>query len=223
MKKLFNKYFIIGIGFLFAFLLLIVLLNFNVKEFGDNNSEVGLAFLNKKFVPNKTNETWNDISDLILYFSILILFIFVVKGLLSLFDTGSIFKVEKDILVLGFLIVIIGIVWIGFDKILIINYRPFYEHEGSFPSTHVLLVVFMSLYSFLYVKRNDEFKGYVIPVGIVGGISSLIVFIGRIKSGNHFFTDCLGGIILALALFFIGYGILKFFDKEPKIEKSSEE
>ena len=47
MKKLFNKYFIIGISFLFAFLLLIVLLNFNVKEFGDNNSEVGLAFLNK--------------------------------------------------------------------------------------------------------------------------------------------------------------------------------
>ena len=42
MRKLFNKYFIIGLALLFLFAIMIVLLKFNVGELGENNSKVGL-------------------------------------------------------------------------------------------------------------------------------------------------------------------------------------
>ena len=212
MRKLFNKYFIIGLALLFLFAIMIVLLKFNVGVLGENNSKVGLYSLNKKFIPNKTSTTWDDLSDLILYVSILVLFIFVVRGIINLFDTGSIFKVDKEILVLGFAIVILAIFWILFDKIIIINYRPFNEKEGSFPSTHVALVTFMALYSIFYVYRSNDYKAYVIPVSIISALFIILVFIGRFKSGNHFFTDCLGGLVLSTSLFFISFGVIKYFD-----------
>jgi len=215
MKKLLNVYTIIGISLLFIFLLLIVILKIDENVVTEN--KVGLSSINKKFLPNKTNDTWNDLTDLLLYFSLVIIFIFVVKGLLELFNQGSIFKVSPDILVLGVFVVIMIMVWIGFDKVIIINKRP-YANEGSFPSTHVLIVTFISLYSVLYVSRNDYSKGYTIALFIISILSILLTFVGRVKAGEHWFTDSLGGLILGLSFSFLAYGILKFIDSKKESE-----
>ena len=66
MKKLLNVYTIIGISLLFIFLLLIVILKIDENVVTEN--KVGLSSINKKFFPNKTNDTWNDLTDLLLYF-----------------------------------------------------------------------------------------------------------------------------------------------------------
>ncbi|MCR5350055.1 MAG: phosphatase PAP2 family protein [Acholeplasmatales bacterium] len=225
MKKIFNNYFIIGIVLLFMFGLMIVLLQFDTAKLGINESEVGLQTINKKFLPNDTSSMWDDLSDLVLYSAIVVLCIFAVKGLLSLFDTGNLFKVEKELLVFGFSIVFIIALWILFDFVIVINNRPYFENESSFPSTHVLLVTYISLYTVLYVSRKDDYKSYLIPVSIIGAILSLLVFIGRIKSGNHFFTDCLGAVILAFAIFFVSFGVIKYLDSKEnnvKIQKNSD-
>ena len=130
-----------------------------------------------------------------------------------MFNTGSFFSVSKDIIVLGVFVVLMIAIWIGFDKVIIINKRP-YQNEGSFPSTHVLCVTFMTLYSAIYIKRNDYSKGYFITVLVLSIISILIVFVGRVKAGEHWFTDSLGGLVLALGLFFVSYGILKYLDNK---------
>ena len=212
MKKIFNLYTIIGLVLLLMFALIIVLLQLDKSIITESNKEVGLSTLNKKFLPNNTKASWDDFTDLILYLSLLGIFIFAVKGLLELFSTGSLFEVSKDIIVLGFAVVFMIIIWIAFDKVLIINYRPYNELEGSFPSTHILIVTFTAIYIPYYLIRTKESIWYTISIAVIGSISVLLTFIGRIKSGNHYFTDCLGGIVLALAIFFITAGITKFFD-----------
>ena len=116
----------------------------------------------------------------------------------------SLFKIDKGVVTFEIFIVILGVIWYLFDEILIINYRPILVNgqvEASYPSTHILLVTFalLSTPSVLYdYYRNRK---VVIALSLLSAILIAITFVLRLASGMHWFTDCVGGAILGLAMY----------------------
>lgn len=103
------------------------------------------------------------------------------------------------------------IFYVAFDK-LVINYRPFIKWdetgpESSFPSTHSLLaiVIFGSLAHAAadYIKNELTLK----ITQMTCATLAILVLIGRLFSGVHWFTDIIGGIILGIGLVSIYLGI----------------
>lgn len=217
MRKIFNKYTIIGISCIGVFLFLLLLL-FTVDKKANAEGTIGLYGLNKVFLVPQYKESWDGFSDVILYISLGFLVGLAGYGIYQLGSKRSLFKVDKDILFVGCGVLMMIIFWIFFDKICIVNYRPTLvgqEAQASFPSTHVLLTTFILLSSgYCITKRNSKKLLYTI-LGYVG-FSSLIVLcaIGRILSSMHWMTDVLGGLLLGVGLFSLVVGLDKAFTKK---------
>ena len=67
----------------------------------------------------------------------------------------------------------------------------------SFPSGHTLtsFVFYMILFYLLSYKKDRKQKGIVVTIG---AIISLLVAFSRVYLGVHYFSDVLGGVILAI-------------------------
>lgn len=217
MRKIFNKYTIIGISCIGVFFFLFILL-FTVDKKENIEGTIGLYGLNKVFLVGKYKESWDGFSDVILYISLGFLVGLIVYGLYQLANKKSLYKVDKDILLVGCGTLVIVFFWILFDKICIVNYRPILvnqEAQASFPSTHVLLTTFVLLSSsYCITKRNSKKLSYTIFAYI--GFSCLIILcaLGRILSSMHWMTDVLGGFLLGAGLFGLVVGLDKAFTKK---------
>ena len=216
MKKYINL--ILGCGFLFAFILLIALLNVDKGVIAESLDSVGLSSLND-IVEYKYNETLDKMSDIIFYFSFVVLLSLVVVGIYELIKNKSLFKIDKYIIVFGVFVVLSIILWIFFDKVIEINIRPTHEMESSFPSTHVFVSTFFILGGLYYLSsklKNNIIKYVLLATSI---LLIIVVSILRIKSGMHYITDVCGGIFLGLSLYFISVGITNLVDKDNKTEE----
>ncbi len=215
----------IAAGFFLLFLILTILVKFvDVRSISTKSVglEVGLAGLNKVFLANEYNKGIDLGSDILLYLSIFSFVVLVGLGVYQLVTRKSFKKVDKDIYFIGGLAVLMVILWLFFDKVAIINYRPINmgdKLESSYPSTHVLVTTFLTLSTFnLYGKYVN--KNLVKVVEIVAAMFIIMfVCVGRIASGMHYFTDVIGGLLLGLGLYFT-YETLKYlFLNENKEEE----
>ena len=114
----------------------------------------------------------------------------------------SLKKVDKDLIVLAIFYVVVVAIYV-FYEIVVINYRPILiegELEPSFPSSHILLAI--GIMGTAIMQFQDRIKNKVLKVSAIS-ISSLIVLcivVGRARSGVHWFTDILGGVLISVAL-----------------------
>ena len=212
MKNLFNIQTIIGIGFLGLFILLIILLQFDKDVITISGKKVGLSHIND-LINYKSNKKLDLVSDIILYASFIVAIVGVVLGLYQLITRKSLFKVDSFIIIFGIFLVIAIICWIAFDYIIKINYRPLDPKEGSFPSTHVLLTIFLTNVGIAMVAEYSKNKTIILSSFIDSILFILLVVIFRILSGMHYITDVFGGVFLGNALFFLFNGI-RYFVKE---------
>lgn len=221
MKKVFNRYTIIGLSCIGIFLILLILLLTADKK-GNVEGQIGLYGFNKVFLVDQYYESWDGLSDVILYISLVFLAGLAIYGVYQLVSKRSLFKVDKDVLLVGGGIIILVIFWMMFDKLLIVNYRPILietEAEASFPSTHVMLSTFILLSSgYCITKRNSKKLIHTI-LGYTGfSIMVLICMLGRILSSMHWMTDVLGGFLIGFGLFSLVIGLDKMFVlKEKKV------
>lgn len=216
----------VATGFFLLFLLLTILVKFvDVKSIMGNGLEVGLSSLNKVFVAKEYNKHIDLCSDVLLYISMFSFVFLVGMAIYQLVDRRSLKKLDKDIYFIFGLAVLMVIFWLFFDKIVVINYRPFNmkeKLESSYPSTHVLVTTYLTLSTFnlygKYVNKNLAKLG-----GIVAAMFIIMfVCVGRIAAGMHYFTDVIGGLFLGLGLYFT-YETLKYtFLKEEKEEVEKE-
>lgn len=216
LKKVLNKFTLIGLGFLVFFLVLLILL-MSVDKADNIYKQIGLYNFNKILLVDYYNESWDGFSDIILYISILFLLGLIIYGIYQLYKRKSLFKVDKDIILTGFGFVFIIILWLIFDKLIDVNYRPISVSgvaQTSFPSTHVMLSCFSLLASSrIILKRNtNELKYNILAYS---GVSVLIILcsLGRILSKMHWTTDVLGAIFISLAIFFITIGLDKALEE----------
>lgn len=194
--------------------------NVDVQAIGPQNSEVGFAKVNGAVANALTyNDFFYSLSEVLGYLAIGTMLIFGLFGVMQLFIRKGISKVDKDLFVLlGLYVLCLGI-YLAFEKV-VINYRPVILDEGleaSYPSSHTMLAVaFLSaaISQFSVRLKNEKTRRIAIVLCALDGVG---VIVCRILAGVHWLTDILGAILIALACFFLYFGIFKtIIDKKRK-------
>lgn len=193
--------------------------NVDVKPIGPNESMVGFADINKLFHNLiGSNMTIYKITEVLGYIPIVMALVYVFIGLKQLIKRKSLLKVDKEIYVLALFYVLVVGVYVFFEKF-VINYRPILIDgllEASYPSSHTLMSICLCGSSIIINKKLFKNKFGDIE-NVLSVILILLIVIGRIISGVHWFTDILGGIIISSTLLVIFYSIISSI--KPKIER----
>ena len=180
--------------------------NIDVQPVGVNGTEIGFAVLNLWFHEltgvHMKLYTFTDWLGLIPVF---VCMIFAGMGFVQLIRRRSLWKVDKDIIILGVYYVIVILGYLIFEMYPV-NYRPILidgRIEASYPSSTTLLV--LSVMPTLIEQVNRRMKEGVPKKIVTTGTVIFIVFVvmGRLISGVHWFTDIVGAIILSTGLFCI--------------------
>ena len=204
------------------FILVIALVTcVDLAPVGPANTSIGLSHLNKAVHDLiGVHMFWYQVTNLLGFWAILCGAVFACIGLKQLIERKSLKQVDAKILALGGLFVLLGIIYVLFEKV-VINCRPVLMEgetvpEASFPSSHTVLafVIFgaiaMMLKDYLQDKRLVSMLQNACLVLI------LVSVIGRLISGVHWFTDIFGGIFLSYALLMVFSGLLEKLDgKDP--------
>lgn len=217
MSKEKKNFIISGILIIIAIVYTILVKTVDVKPIGPENSSVGFATINGAVGSAiGFNDTLYELTDYLGYISLAIAAVYALVGFMQLIKRKSLLKVDKEILMLaGFYAVVIGL-YILFE-IFIINYRPVVFDEGleaSYPSSHTVLAVCICGSAVLLNKKIfNKVKG--IKVVNIACIAILVlIVVGRLLSGVHWFSDILGGIIISAALLMTFYSLLNLNKKE---------
>lgn len=206
-KKIYAK-FISASVLLLSFVVLIVLIKtVSVEPIGPQGSEIGLSGINA-FFKNvfSYNGVIDKLTDVFILISAVTAGFFVVLGTNELIKRKSLRKVDTDIFFLGATYAMMAAFFVLFE-IIEVNYRPVVldgNLEASFPSSHTMVVITVMGTAIDEIRRRVNSKE---RRNILIAVSSCVIaftVIGRIVCGVHWFTDILGGALIAssLVLFF---------------------
>lgn len=172
----------------------------DVMAIGPKGSKVGFGtinnFIKETFEYNKTIYKITEVLGLI---ALLLVAIYALVGFIQLIKRKSLFKVDKRIYILGAFYVLVGLIYVFFEKV-IINYRPVLmdgELEASFPSSHTVLAICVCVSAIVMNKFYIKDKSKLKLVNIFIIILMILVVVGRLVSGVHWFSDIMGGIIIS--------------------------
>ena len=189
----------------------------NVRPATLENSPVGLASLNEKvrtlFQYNEQgiNPTWDKITDLALAALFVVAAYFVILGIVQLVRRKSLKKVDRELKLLAGFYVILGAIYLFFEKLLVINYRPVLIDgalEASYPSSHVLFALALAG-SAILLTRNYIKPKFATIINLAIALLALVVTFGRLLAGVHWFTDVMGSILISAALISLFATVLK--------------
>lgn len=193
--------------------------NIDVKPIGPNESLVGFADINRLFHNLiGSNMIIYKITEFLGYIPIVMALVYVFIGLKELIERKSLLKVDREMYILALFYVLVVGVYVFFEKF-IVNYRPILIDgvlEASYPSSHTLMSICLCGSSIIINKKIFKNKFGDVE-NILSVILILLIVIGRIISGVHWFTDILGGIIISSALLVVFYSVISSI--KPKIEK----
>jgi membrane-associated phospholipid phosphatase len=184
-----------------------MLKNVDVKQIGPANSSVGLATFNEAIENTIENasDNWASASNYLMYFSLGLMFIVFCIGVVQYAKRRDIAKIDSGIIAYGAGIVMMIILWLAFDHAFVINYRPILVDgllEPSYPSTHVMIVIFafVSTTILVFFYKQDQWVK-ILSILLSAAVTALIIM-GRLLSKKHWATDIVGGVIAALFLIF---------------------
>ena len=211
-----RNFLISGILLLIAITFTILVKVVDVKQIGVNNSSIGFATLNQFiFETTGVNIIWYHITDWLGLIPVFMAIVYAFIGLIQLIKRRSIFKVDKEIILLGLYYIIVIALYVFFEKV-IINYRPILMNgflEASYPSAHTLMTICICGSSILINKKlfNNKITKVINYLSI---IIITITVVGRLISGVHWFTDIIGGILISSGLLMTFYSLLSIINKE---------
>ena len=176
---------------------------FDVAAVGPQNSEVGFSTINH-YLALKIgyNETFYQISKILGIIPFLLILYYGLIGLRQLIKRKSILAVDQELLILGCFYILVGVVYVFFEKV-IINYRPVMFDgllEASYPSSHTMLALTIGLSSILISKEYISNHKICIITNIITWIVMIALVLTRLLSGVHWFTDIIGGVLISLFL-----------------------
>lgn len=208
-----------AVGLVYILLVKVV----DVRAIGPMGSTVGFAAINGAvFNFFGVSKFWDVITDLIAGVALLTAVGFAGLGIYQLIREKSFKEVDTSFYVLAGLYVALLIVYIFFDKVWVINYRPVLEDgalEASFPSSHTILVLVVMLSAITMTDRlYEDNKLILMIVDIVAVLCAVIMVIGRLVSGVHWFTDIIGAVIISAALLSVFKGTLRMLDDKEAMK-----
>lgn len=213
-----KKYFIITIALWVVFMLFTVLVQLvDVQAIGPQNSTVGFAGINRWM--QNTLGSHPFLYDLTEWLGIVAAVVAIgIAGwaMAQAICRKSVKKIDQSLLYLLVCYLIMGVFYILFEET-IVNYRPILEEgvlEASYPSSHTMLVFFIMGTALVQwnekiVARGLKFAGNILGIAVIAA-----TVIGRLLSGVHWFTDILGGVLLASALVAFYYSLHLWSKKE---------
>lgn len=178
----------------------------DVKPIGANTTDIGFSTLNSYFHQmTGVYMTLYTITDWLGLIPIFVCVVFGGLGLVQLIKRKSLFKVDKDLILLGiyYFIVIMG--YLIFEMIPI-NYRPILIEgrlEASYPSSTTLLVLSVMPTLLLQIKRRSTHILITKIVSVVTILFSLFMVIARLTCGVHWLTDIIGALIISTGLYYL--------------------
>ena len=175
----------------------------DVKSIGPYDTNVGLGTINKAFADGiGVHMIWYHITNILGLFSLLVAAFFAGVGVLQLVTRKSLAKVDKDIIILGGFYIVVLACYMLFDKFAI-NYRPVMldgELESSYPSSHTMLAICVMSTAIMQLRWKIKDKQLRQIISGVLAFLILVIVVGRLLSGVHWFTDIIGGIFLSAVL-----------------------
>ena len=210
MNKKKRNFLISTILILLAVVFTILVKVVDVKQVGVNGTSIGFATVNQfVFLTTGVNMIWYHITDWLGLVPIFMAMAYALLGLVQLIKRKSLFKVDKEIIILGLFYIVVISLYIFFEKV-IVNYRPILMNgflEASYPSSHTLMTICLCGSSIIVNKKLFNNK----IIKIMNMLSLIIIFItviGRLISGVHWFTDIVGGIFISIALLMTLYSLV---------------
>lgn len=185
-----------------------VLVTFVDKQtIGPEGTSVGFSAVNKVFLDLISyNPMWDKITDLMLMIAILTAVYFAATGFLQLVkEKRTLAEIDREVLIMGFLYVILVIMYVLFDKVPF-NYRPVLlpdevELEASFPSTHVLMIcTIMGSAIAAWRERFYDDENLVTVLKVFACAVMFIGVVGRVLAGVHWFSDICAGLLFSATL-----------------------
>ena len=210
-----RNFFISTILILLAVVFTILVKVVDVKQVGVNGTSIGFATLNQiVFRTTGVNMMWYHITDWLGLVPIFMAMAYAVLGLVQLIKRKSLFKVDKEIKILGLFYVVVISIYILFEKV-IVNYRPILMNgflEASYPSSHTLMTICLCGSSIIVNKKlfNNKIAKLMNMLSLV---IVMITVIGRLLSGVHWFTDIFGGILISISLLITFHSIIDVIKK----------
>lgn len=194
-----------GIALFGAFLIWTVMIQcVDVKPVGQNGTDIGFAGINTWFHGlTGVHMTIYTVTDWLGLVPIAICMCFGVLGLVQLIKRKNLFKVDRDIIVLGIYYLIVIFAYLFFEMVPI-NYRPIPIEgimEASYPSSTTLLV--LSVMPTLTYQVRRRVKNDTLRIAIIraGELFAALMALGRTVAGVHWLTDIIGSILLSSGLF----------------------
>ena len=215
MNKKKRNFFISTILILLAVVFTILVKVVDVKQVGVNETSIGFVTLNQfVFKTTGVNMIWYHITDWLGLMPIFMAMVYSLLGLVQLIKRKSLFKVDKEIIILGLFYVVVISIYIFFEKV-IVNYRPILMNgflEASYPSSHTLMTICLCGSSIIVNK--EVFNNKITKLmNILSLIIIFITVIGRLISGVHWFTDIVGGIFISIALLMTFHSVIDVIKK----------
>ena len=206
-----KKILITGITMVCAFIIWTFLVKTaDVKAIGPEGSCVGFASLNGFFHKlTGVNFDLYILTDWLGLVPVCFMFCFAMLGFFQLIKRKNLFKVDKDILMLGGFYIVMAAVYLFFENF-VINYRPVLINgilEASYPSSTTLLVTCVMPSSAILLNRKIKNSGSRKTAVFLISIFSAFMVIARLVSGVHWLTDIIGGLILSAGLVFSYYSL----------------
>lgn len=181
----------------------------DVQEIGPSNSKVGFATLNRfMFRTFGENSHWYHLTKYLGYIFILIIATYAIITLFQWIKRKSLFKVDKELIILGLFYVVVVLTYVLFEKV-VVNYRPILMDdvlEASYPSSHTMIT--LCVCGSAIIINNKLFKNNSTRyINITLTFIMILMVVGRTLSGVHWFTDIVGGVIISSALLMIYYTV----------------
>ena len=204
-----------GIMLIIILVFIVLLKKVNVGTNGDKNiglSKINLAIYNSL----GTNKIMDIISTIILAMAGALALFFVVIGIIEVVKRKKLEMLDNSIKALALVYVITGWIYLIFDYILVINYRPTTEcisSSPSFPSTHTMLILMIFLTGITVLEGLIKNKKLLYFVEIGFGLLGILAIVTRMLSGKHWFTDIIAGILFAIMLYFFHKFIIELLNE----------
>ena len=199
---------------LVLFLLLIAAVKtVDVAPIGPEETSIGLSGINGAIhEATGVSKLLYKLTNYLGYLSILAGLCFALYGLIQLIQRKSLLKVDREILVLGCLLVVLALLYVLFEFV-VINFRPVVmpgeaHPEASFPSSHTMLTFVILGSIMMIIGRYVKNRSLRTLIQVICGLLILVMVFGRLLSGVHWFTDILGGVLISGALLFLFAAVL---------------
>ncbi len=180
----------------------------NVQTIGPENSAVGFAKLNGAvFRALGVHHGWYVFTEILGYLAIVLALIFVVLALIQCVKRRGFRHMDREVQALIVLYVAAVILYVFFE-VVVVNCRPVLIDgvlEASYPSSHTMLSLCILGSALLPFHEEIKSRNLRLAAEGVTVVVMILLVVGRLLSGVHWFTDIIGGVLLGAALLALFY------------------